>query len=246
MNFRVVSSFFLLLLLACSSVHAQTIVGNGNGSGNTGTGNGNGNGNGNANGNGNGNANGNNNGSNDTTTASGGNSSVTFNGKRNTPSVVAPGLAAAGIETCLGSTSVGGSGPGFGLTVAGTHKDRDCNLRLYSRTLYSMGHKVAALQILCNDPDVAAALALEGVRCLVGPAALAESRNFAGARAEVMRAETTERPPCRNWVLFRGCLDEPEPVAQAASTPAPAESPSQASPQARRRITTAYNRPAVQ
>jgi hypothetical protein len=34
-----------------------------------------------------------------------------------------------------------------------------------------MGHKLAATQILCNDPDVAAALALEGVRCLVGPAA---------------------------------------------------------------------------
>jgi hypothetical protein len=117
---------------------------------------------------------------------------------RNTPFVLAPGLAAAGIETCLGSTSVGGAGPGFGVTIAGTTQDRGCNLRLFSRTLYSMGHKAAAVQILCNDPDVAAALALEGVRCLVGPAAEAEARAAASARAKVAQpaapADVGKRP----------------------------------------------------
>ena len=133
------------------------------------------------------------------------NSSVTFNGKRNTPAVLAPGLAAAGIETCLGSNSVGGAGPGFGVTIAGTITDRGCNLRLYSRTLYSMGHKLAATQILCNDPDVAAALALEGVRCLVGPAAEAAARGLANARAEAEAAPvagSVARAPCR------GCFSE--------------------------------------
>ena len=137
---------------------------------------------GSGNGNGNGNGNGSNNttstsasaGSNNTTStsASAGGSAVTLNNnRRNAPAITAPSLAAAGIETCLGSNSVGGAGPGFGVTIAGTITDRGCNLRLYSRTLYSMGHKLAATQILCNDPVVAAALALEGVRCLVGPAA---------------------------------------------------------------------------
>jgi hypothetical protein len=155
------------------------------------------------------------------------NSSVTFNGKRNTPAVLAPGLTAAGIETCLGSNSVGGAGPGFGVTIAGTTTDRGCNLRLYSRTLYSMGHKLAATQILCNDPDVAAALALEGVRCLVGPAAEAAARGLANARAEAEAAPvagSVARAPCRNWVLFRGCLDEPEPDA-AGMTAAPVLDP---------------------
>ena len=168
------------------------------------------------------------------------NSSVTFNGKRNTPAVLAPGLAAAGIETCLGSNSVGGAGPGFGVTIAGTTTDRGCNLRLYSRTLYSMGHKLAATQILCNDPDVAAALALEGVRCLVGPAAEAAARGLANARAEAEAAPvagSVARAPCRNWVLFRGCLDEPEPDA-AGMTAAPVLDP----PRGRTKLTTAENR----
>ena len=168
------------------------------------------------------------------------NSSVTFNGKRNTPAVLAPGLTAAGIETCLGSNSVGGAGPGFGVTIAGTTTDRGCNLRLYSRTLYSMGHKLAATQILCNDPDVAAALALEGVRCLVGPAAEAAARGLANARAEAEAAPvagSVARAPCRNWVLFRGCLDEPEPDA-AGMTAAPVLDP----PRGRTKLTTAENR----
>jgi hypothetical protein len=215
-------------MIAAGAADAQVINGSNNGNGNTGTGNGNGNGNGN--------------GSFNTTTstsgatAGGSNSSVTLNGKRNTPSVLAPGLAAAGIETCLGSTSVGGSGPGFGVTIAGTTTDRSCNLRLYSRTLYSMGHKLAATQILCNDPDVAAALALEGVHCLVGPVAEAEAHATANARAEAKAPPEATMPPeatikappeativrgsCRNWVLFRGCMDEPEPDAVQAAAPA--------------------------
>ena len=151
--------------------------------------------------------------------------------------MLAPGLTAAGIETCLGSNSVGGAGPGFGVTIAGTITDRGCNLRLYSRTLYSMGHKLAATQILCNDPDVAAALALEGVRCLVGPAAEAAARGLANARAEAEAppvAGSVARAPCRNWVLFRGCLDEPEPEA-AGMTAAPVLDP----PRGRTKLTTA-------
>ena len=78
---------------------------------------------------------------------------------------MAPGLAAAGIEACLGSASVGGSGAGFGLTIGSTLVDRGCELRLYSRALYAMGYKRAATELLCNDPDVARALAEDGYIC---------------------------------------------------------------------------------
>ena len=208
----------ICLLLASGTVYSQTINANGNfvGSGN---GSGGGNGNGDGNGNHSNNTTGGNSATDHSNLTTGGNSAVTFNGKRNTPSVLAPGLAAAGIETCLGSTSVGGAGPGFGVTIAGTIHDRGCDLRLFSRTLYSMGHKVAAVQILCNDPDVAAALALEGVRCLVGPAAEAEARAAASARAEIAQpaapADVGKRPTCQNWVLFQGCLDKPEAAKTA-------------------------------
>jgi hypothetical protein len=162
----------VLVLFAATAAQAQ--AGLGNGIGNSGAGNGNGNGNG----------------SNNVLGAAavaGSSSSVNIGGGgggsgRNTPGVWAPGLAAAGIESCLGSASVGGAGPGIGVTIGGTLTDKGCNLRLYARTLYSLGHRVAATQILCNDPDVALALAVEGVRCLAGPGA--ETQRAVGFRGE--------------------------------------------------------------
>ncbi|SDA27628.1 hypothetical protein SAMN02799622_04095 [Methylobacterium sp. UNC378MF] len=155
----VLVTFVLAVVLAATAAQAQS--GLGNGIGNSGAGNGNGNGNGSNNVLG-------------AAAAAGSSSSVNIGGSgsgRNTPGVWAPGLAAAGIESCLGSASAGGAGPGFGVTIGGTLTDKGCNLRLYARTLYSLGHRVAATQILCNDPDVALALAVEGVPCLAGPGA---------------------------------------------------------------------------
>lgn len=147
----------LILVGSVSIAAAQANNGNGNGNGNRGFGNGNGNGNGNANGNNNGNGNGN-----------GNSSSATISNRypQNTPSVFAPGLNAAGIESCMGSASMGGSVAGFGISFGSTTEDRGCQLRLYARTLYALGHRRAATQILCNDPQVMQALAFEGISCL--------------------------------------------------------------------------------
>ena len=73
---------------------------------------------------------------------------------RNVPSMVAPGLAAAGLETCLGSASGTVSAVGFGIGGGSTYKDEDCTARLDSRTLFSMGLKSAAVARLCQRPDV--------------------------------------------------------------------------------------------
>lgn len=73
---------------------------------------------------------------------------------RSAPSMVAPGLAAAGLETCLGSASGTVSAVGFGIGGGSTYKDEDCTARLDSRTLYSMGLKAAAVARLCQRPDV--------------------------------------------------------------------------------------------
>ena len=188
------------LMLAATGAFAQS--GSNNGNGNFGSGNGNGNGNGN------------NNGSGNILTSSGGSSAVNFRSRRNTPSVVAPGLAAAGIESCLGSASIGGAGPGFGLTIAGTTTDKGCNLRLYSRTLYSLGYRGAATQILCNDPQVAEALSVQGVQCYVGAQAQAARVTTAALGASHPGAPVAAGGTCRQYDFFRGCLD---PVAAPAS-----------------------------
>jgi hypothetical protein len=217
-----------ILLLAASGANAQIINGSNNGNNSIGLGTGNGNGNGNGNG------------SNNTTasTSSSGSGNVNVDSRGNTPAVVAPSLAAAGTESCLGSTSVGGAGPGFGVTIAGTMTDKGCNLRLLSRTLYNLGHRVAATQILCNDPDAALALRAEGVRCRVGIGAEIEAAEAARALASAEPAVATGaststsaapagRHTCQNYVLFQGCLDPPAPTvtAEMKSPPHPTAGP---------------------
>ena len=70
------------------------------------------------------------------------------------PSVFAPGLAAAGIESCLGSVSGGGSWLGTGVTLGGSIPDKDCSARLDARTLWAFGLKKAAIARLCLTSDV--------------------------------------------------------------------------------------------
>ena len=73
---------------------------------------------------------------------------------KNVPSVFAPGLAAAGLETCLGSVSGGGAFVGTGFSFGTTIPDPGCAARLDARTLWSMGLKKAAVARLCLNPDI--------------------------------------------------------------------------------------------
>jgi hypothetical protein len=73
---------------------------------------------------------------------------------KNVPSIGAPGLAAAGLETCLGSVSGGGAFLGTGLSFGTTIPDSGCAARLDARTLWSMGLKKAAVARLCLNGDV--------------------------------------------------------------------------------------------
>src|SRR5215831_9435016 len=64
---------------------------------------------------------------------------------KNVPTAFAPGLAAAGLETCLGSVSGGGAFVGTGFSFGTTIPDPGCAARLDARTLWSMGLKKAAV-----------------------------------------------------------------------------------------------------
>jgi hypothetical protein len=81
---------------------------------------------------------------------------------RTVPGVVAPGLGAAGVETCYGPGVSGGIAvTGFGASFGAGQFDQDCNARLFSRTLYAMGYKQQAIQLLVNQsPMVASAFGL--------------------------------------------------------------------------------------
>jgi hypothetical protein len=73
---------------------------------------------------------------------------------RNVPTVFSPGLAAAGLETCLGSASVGVGWIGAGLSGGSTYPDVGCQARLDARTLWSFGLKKAAVARLCQRDDI--------------------------------------------------------------------------------------------
>lgn len=68
----------------------------------------------------------------------------------------------ASAGTCMGSSSVGGQGVGFGLSIGSTWQDDDCNRRRYSAILQSLGESEAAIQLLCLNKEVRSVLA----RCL--------------------------------------------------------------------------------
>lgn len=100
---------------------------------------------------------------------------------KNTPTVYAPGLAAAGSEVCLGSISGGGSGAGFGLTIGATIVDRECQLRLNARTLAVLGYARAARETMCLDADVRQAMLAAGTPCAADAYAAATARQTAAA-----------------------------------------------------------------
>lgn len=114
---------------------------------------------------------------------------------RSVPSAIAPGLAAAGIETCLGSVSGGGSFVGGGFSFGGTVKDDDCNRRLYARQLYNMGFRQAAAIIQCISPEVNYAMAAAGTPCPVPPNMASTAAPVAVAAATASAADPRNPPP---------------------------------------------------
>lgn len=95
--------------------------------------------------------------------------STTYGGDipRQAPSIAAPALTTTLSETCMGSTSFGASGPGFGLTFGSTWRDEACVRRLDARELRSFGaglpiedgilFHLAAKERMCEDGKIRAA-----------------------------------------------------------------------------------------
>lgn len=76
----------------------------------------------------------------------------------------APGLTSAN-GSCMGSTSIGGQGVGFGFSVGGTWTDGDCDRRYDSIRLQELGFKSAAALMMCGKASVATAMKEAGTPC---------------------------------------------------------------------------------
>jgi hypothetical protein len=127
---------------------------------------------------------------------------------RNVPSVFAPGLAAAGLETCLGSVSGGGALLGTGLSFGTSIPDPGCAARLDARTLWSMGLKKAAVARLCLNGDIYRAMPDVCVKYLPPPAPTPPPRTFFSEifasliPARYAQAEASEEQPYTGGAIW--------------------------------------------
>jgi hypothetical protein len=100
-----------------------------------------------------------------TSTASNASTNTTsFNEVRQTAGAWAAALAVSN-GTCMGSTSGGAQGPGFGLSVGTTWNDEGCNRRYNAQQLAALGQRSAALALMCQDANVARAMEEAGDHC---------------------------------------------------------------------------------
>ena len=153
------------------------------------------------------------------------------------PSVFAPGLAAAGIESCLGSVSGGGSWLGTGITLGGSIPDKDCSARLDARTLWSFGLKKAAVARLCQTYDIYASMPEVCSQYVPRPApvyapvavqatyASVDTASLPSGTIMLIEGKTGRERPCSNYdEAHSRCLrwvdavtPKPKPVVRVAS-----------------------------
>lgn len=80
-------------------------------------------------------------------------------------------------DTCMGSTSIGGSAVSFGFSAGTTWTDENCVMLKNAREIWNMGFKGAALARLCMDKRNREAFELTGINC---PIASRDARSGAG------------------------------------------------------------------
>jgi hypothetical protein len=85
--------------------------------------------------------------------------------KRNPVSTAYAAPLVAADDTCMGSSSVGGQGVGFGLSFGSTWQDDDCVRRKDSREWRAMGYPQVALARMCQNAENRQAAAASGVQC---------------------------------------------------------------------------------
>lgn len=101
---------------------------------------------------------------------------------KTTGAAIAPGLTAAGVHSCAGSTSGAFGGQGISLGFGTTYEMVECNRRAYAATLQGMGQNAAALALVCNNAEVKNALNLTGVACPQDRAAVPVERVYAASQ----------------------------------------------------------------
>ena len=129
-----------------------------------------------------------------TTYQSGSSSNTTTNSTTNSnirsapPTAAAPTVTNSGSDVCLAGASAGVQTFGIGVSAGKSFRDKNCERIKLSRVLNSLGMKVAAVAILCQDPRVFASMEHAGTPCpyegSIGKAAKAKWQKYGKLRPD--------------------------------------------------------------
>ena len=129
-----------------------------------------------------------------TTYQSGSSSNTTTNSTTNSnirsapPPAAAPTVTNSGSDVCLAGASAGVQTFGIGVSAGKSFRDKNCERIKLSRELNSLGMKVAAVAILCQDPRVFASMEHAGTPCpyegSIGKAAKAKWQKYGKLRPD--------------------------------------------------------------
>ena len=129
-----------------------------------------------------------------TTNQSGSSSNTTTNSTTNSniksapPTAAAPTVTNSGSDVCLAGASAGVQTFGIGVSAGKSFRDKNCERIKLSRELNSLGMKVAAVAILCQDPRVFASMEHAGTPCpyegSIGKAAKAKWKKYGKLRPD--------------------------------------------------------------
>jgi hypothetical protein len=89
---------------------------------------------------------------------------------RNTPDLQPPNVL--GGNPCAIGASAGVSMAGFGIAGGATWADRQCERRQQAALLYNMGEQKVAVELMCQDDNVRAAMRVSGKPCSADLAAV--------------------------------------------------------------------------
>lgn len=86
----------------------------------------------------------------------------------------------SGIDTCMGSSSGGAQGAGFGLSIGTTWNDAHCRMLKDTLLLNNIGRPKAAFMRMCMDKDLRAALEDSGEACPIKVTPVTSTENIGG------------------------------------------------------------------
>ena len=133
---------------------------------------------------------------------------------KNVPSVSGPNLTTSN-DTCMGSSSGGANGAGFGISFGSTWSDEHCKRLKMSRELWNKGMKAASLAMDYMDVGAKAALEMTGTRCPQSMT-MAERREAFGVQASA----TGALPPVASLSVPVNYSATPITVSQSQLKPA--------------------------